>query len=239
MACRRDVNLLIRGKDQYIMPGNTMSSGQKEPLFYSIILSTSIIITPIPHLNHGNPLKAAPFDPSLNASLSNFPNIPPLSQASVPQIRRVTGPLYTAEKAFSDSATTHSELTNPGPDDTEIKLAIVHQSAPSSSKPHPAIYFIHGGGLEIGNRFICAGPVEWVKDLDVVFVSVEYRVSPEYIYPIPLEDCFEGLKYVAENAESLGIDADRIMAAGVSGGGSLAAGVTLLARDRGCPKIHP
>jgi acetyl esterase/lipase len=69
--------------------------------------------------------------------------------------------------------------------------------------------------------------------LDVVGVSVEYRLAPETPYPGPLEDCYQGLRWTHEHAAELGIDPDRIGVRGVSAGGGLAAALALLARDRG------
>jgi acetyl esterase/lipase len=69
--------------------------------------------------------------------------------------------------------------------------------------------------------------------LNLVGVSVEYRLAPETPYPGPLEDCYRGLKWTYEHAEALGIDRDRIGITGASAGGGLAAALALLARDRG------
>ena len=55
--------------------------------------------------------------------------------------------------------------------------------------------------------------------------------------PGPVEDCYAGLVWTAEHADELGIDPDRIIIAGASAGGGLAAGVALLARDRGGPAL--
>ncbi|KAH7354912.1 alpha/beta hydrolase fold protein [Rhexocercosporidium sp. MPI-PUGE-AT-0058] len=142
------------------------------------------------------------------------------------------------EWVFTNPAITHSKLTIAGSDSTEIKLTAVRPKSSNNSKPRPAIYFIHGGGLVLGNRFLSSGAIDWIKELDAGFISVEYRLVPGFTFPIPLEDCFTGLKYVADNAKILGVDANKIMVAGKSGGGNLAAGVPLLARDRGGPKIH-
>lgn len=64
----------------------------------------------------------------------------------------------------------------------------------------------------------------------------EYRLAPEYRHPTPVEDCYAALVWLSSHAEELGIDPTRIGVAGLSAGGGLAAGVALLARDRG---LHP
>ncbi len=76
-----------------------------------------------------------------------------------------------------------------------------------------------------------------IKELDAVLVSVEYRLAPEHPDPAPVEDCYAGLKWVSEHATELGINPDHIIISGGSAGGGIAAGVTLLARDRKGPSI--
>jgi acetyl esterase/lipase len=46
----------------------------------------------------------------------------------------------------------------------------------------------------MGNRFTLDNALEFVKELDVGLVSVEFRLPPEYPHSAPLEDCYAGLK---------------------------------------------
>jgi acetyl esterase/lipase len=100
--------------------------------------------------------------------------------------------------------------------------------------PLPCVYSIHGGGYVFGSY-----DMDDVKfdSLCVshrcVGVSVEYRLAPDAPYPGPLEDCYAGLKWVFEHADEIGVNPRHIGIAGVSAGGGLAAGLALLARDRG------
>jgi acetyl esterase/lipase len=79
--------------------------------------------------------------------------------------------------------------------------------------------------------------LDWAVDNGAVAVSVEYRLAPEHPDPAPLEDCYAGLQWTREHAAEIGGDADRIVVVGASAGGGLAAGVALLARDRGGPRL--
>ena len=100
------------------------------------------------------------------------------------------------------------------------------------------LYWIHGGGLIMGNREMEDARFDrWCQRFGLVGVAVEYRLAPETPYPGPLEDCYRGLAWVHENAGSLGVDPARIGIGGGSAGGGLAAALALLARDRGALPI--
>lgn len=96
------------------------------------------------------------------------------------------------------------------------------------------LYSIHGGGMVLGdvsmNDARCAAIA---LNLGVVVASVDYRLAPEHPYPAPLEDCYRGLVWFFDQAEAFGVDTARIAVGGGSAGGGLAAGLALLARDRG------
>jgi acetyl esterase/lipase len=68
-------------------------------------------------------------------------------------------------------------------------------------------------------------------------IPVDYRLAPEVTGTTLVDDCYHGLVWAAEHTADLGIDPARIILAGASAGGGLAAGVTLMARDRGTPAI--
>lgn len=102
----------------------------------------------------------------------------------------------------------------------------------------PCVYWIHGGGYVIGTCDMDDARLDdWCRTLGVVAVSVEYRLAPEYPYPVPLEDCHRGLVWTFQHALEFGIDAERVGIAGLSAGGGLAAALALLVRDRGEPSI--
>jgi acetyl esterase/lipase len=63
----------------------------------------------------------------------------------------------------------------------------------------------------------------------------DYRLAPEATGTALVGDCYQGLLWVAEHSQELGIDPTRTVTAGASTGGGLAAGVTLMSRDLGTP----
>ncbi|WP_246078641.1 alpha/beta hydrolase [Modestobacter excelsi] len=146
-------------------------------------------------------------------------------------------PSPTDEELARGGAFTVEDRSVPGPDGApEISLLICRPTA--ATAPVAAIYSIHGGGLISGdNRALMTEVFDLAQELQLAVVSVEYRLAPETPHPGPVEDCYAGLVWTAEHAEELGIDPARIVVAGSSAGGGLAAAVALLARDRGGPAL--
>jgi len=119
-----------------------------------------------------------------------------------------------------------------------LPLGVRVYTSNAGRSERPGFYWIHGGGLIQGDVSISDPWCAQVADeLDAVVASVEYRLAPEFPYPIPLEDCYAGLIWFFEQATALEIDTTKIAIGGSSAGGGLAAGLALLARDRG--KVQP
>jgi len=104
---------------------------------------------------------------------------------------------------------------------------------PAAEEPTPAIVYVHGGGMIAGTPDMMAGAhARLSSEVGALIVSVDYRLAPETPFPGGLEDVYTALLWVAASADELGVDRDRISLMGDSGGGGLAAGAALLARDR-------
>jgi acetyl esterase/lipase len=107
-----------------------------------------------------------------------------------------------------------------------------------SSTSRAAVLYLHGGGMILGSVPIFDGPVSrYVAHTGVAMLSIEYRLAPEHPHPIPVEDAYAGLVWLAAHASELGVDPDRIAVMGDSAGGGLAAAVAILSRDRGGPPL--
>jgi acetyl esterase len=106
------------------------------------------------------------------------------------------------------------------------------------AKTRSAVLYIHGGGFCFGSvEFEHQGAMGTAHGADAVVVSVEYRLAPEHPFPAGIEDCYAALEWLASAAPTLGVDAARIAVMGQSAGGGLSAGVALMARDRGGPRL--
>jgi acetyl esterase len=102
----------------------------------------------------------------------------------------------------------------------------------------PALIYFHGGGWVLGDLdthdAICR---ELANLAQCAVLSVAYRLAPEYKFPQPLDDAIAAARWIAANAQSLGIDPSRIAVGGDSAGATLAAVVAHVFRSSGGPRL--
>lgn len=175
-------------------------------------------------------------DPEIRPILES-PAIPPIDfDAGIDKVRQMMATMRAQVQATMPvvEGVSHRDEVVPGytADDPEVTVRVY---APDDhAGPSAGIYWIHGGGMVLGtydgDEPMCEN---WVAKFGVPIVSVEYRLAPEDPYPAPLHDCYAGLRWMHRNAAALGVDPARIVIAGASAGGGLAAGTALLARDLG------
>lgn len=126
--------------------------------------------------------------------------------------------------------------TIPGPGG-EIPLRIYTPIA-AGSEALPALVYFHGGGFVIGDLETHDGLCRMLADDAACrVIAVDYRLAPESKFPAAVEDAFAATRWVAEHAPALGIDANRIGVGGDSAGGTLAAVVCQMAKEKGGPKL--
>lgn len=181
-------------------------------------------------------LPRPPYDPELGAILAKLQFTPSATSADIERIREASSP--SVDTALDGRAIQHEECTISSPGNI-LKVTIsIFRPIRTHIQPTPGIFYIHGGGMIAGNRFLGIETIlDWVEEFGAICVSVEYRLPPEHPFPTPIEDCYAGLVWMSTNAATLGTDPARLLIAGSSAGGGLAAGTALLARDRGGPTL--
>ncbi|KAJ5383585.1 Alpha/beta hydrolase fold-3 [Penicillium concentricum] len=183
------------------------------------------------------PVLRPPYDPAILVALKAFENA---GFGSLDEIRaQAIGSAETVLEKFPNLG--HTEHTLPTINDSTGHMVTlsVFKSASSTNTSRPAVYIVHGGGQIAGNRFTTLPAVlEYFEPLDIVAVTVEYRLAPEHPAPAALDDAYAGLIWTADNAAKLGIDPTKIMVLGGSGGAPIAAGCALLAHRNQSPKLR-
>lgn len=183
-----------------------------------------------------------PFDPELAVVLEALGDewrtpVTPENLMAARERDASSRPRPTVEELRADGRYEVTELSVPGPPGGPEVTLVSARPAGLAGRPLPLLYYMHGGAMIMGNAWSVLPRIqsEWVLPLGMAVLSVEYRLAPETPYPGALEDCYAGLVWAAGHAAELGIDPDRIVIGGKSAGGGLAAGLALLARDRGGP----
>lgn len=174
-------------------------------------------------------------DPELRDALALMPQVP-LTAETLPRRRADALALL---------------LSVPVPDLPDIETGEVHVPSAFGAKPIrvltyrpvqsdaplPVILHIHGGGFVMGSpEMKDAENRLFASALKCAIYSVDYRLAPETPHPGPLEDIHSVFLWLHANAAQLGLDPARIGIKGESGGGGLAAGAALYARDQQGPK---
>ncbi|KAI0783543.1 alpha/beta-hydrolase [Abortiporus biennis] len=137
-------------------------------------------------------------------------------------------------------------ITLPNDDELQVKegkipveggeirvLTYVPSPRNSTEESFPLLVWFHGGGWTLGApemddlilRRVCV-------ELKTSVVSVDYRKAPEFPFPIPVNDCYEAMKWSIDNAFHLSASpAQGLLIGGCSAGGNIAAALALRARD--------
>lgn len=177
------------------------------------------------------------FDAELKAGLAVVGGMfPPTITPDLIEFMRTSYAAPPMEEAFAARRIDVTDVVLPGHDGADITAAVLRSRDAVGLRP--AVLYAHSGGLMFGDKFSGLDLVlDWVTDLGVALVTVDYRLAPEHPDPFPREDMYAALEWLARNVADLDVRPDRILVAGASAGGGLAAGVALAARDRGGPPL--
>jgi acetyl esterase len=160
---------------------------------------------------------------------ANFPKIETLP---APQAREVLAMLRPAGEPEAIHKVEDRQIPVKG---GEIGVRIY---TPQTDGALPGLVYFHGGGWVVGDLESHDGACRTLANrAGMVVVSVDYRLAPEYKYPTAAEDCYAATVWTTENAADLNIDPNFIAVGGDSAGGNLAAVVSMMARDKGGPKL--
>lgn len=102
----------------------------------------------------------------------------------------------------------------------------------------PCIVWVHGGGYMLGAPEMDQARIDgWAADHRCIVVSPDYRLAPDHPYPAGVHDCHDVLRWCVDGSDDVAIDSSRVVLAGMSAGGGLAAATALLDRDTGGRRV--
>jgi acetyl esterase len=173
-------------------------------------------------------------DPNIDRRVKSFLKVlnsgdgPPMEKTKPAEARKVLeGAQNSVKTDTSGVDITEKTITQNG---VSVKLFIIRPSGQSGILP--VFMFFHGGGWVLGDF---PTHKRLVRDLVVysglACVFVEYTRSPEAKYPVALNECYAGAKWVAEHGAEINVDGKRMAVAGNSVGGNLTAAVALMAKE--------
>lgn len=163
----------------------------------------------------------------------------PAAQAATEQVRLMLEMTDNEILAPSVGLTISEHTFTSQPDGNTIKVRFVR---PEGDETVPCVYYIHGGGMASMSCYY-GNYRAWAKIIaanGVAVAMVDFRnaltpsSAPEVApFPAGLNDCVSGVRWLHANAESLGIESDRITIAGESGGGNLTLATALQLKQDG------
>lgn len=112
----------------------------------------------------------------------------------------------------------HDDIRFADPGGVELLLNL---HMPKGVKNPPLVMFIHGGSWMNGDRSRCR--LDWVAQHGYAVASIEYRLSSEALFPAQIHDCKGALRWLRAHQAEYGYNAAKVVVAGTSAGGHLAA----------------
>lgn len=103
----------------------------------------------------------------------------------------------------------------------------LHVFTPNDNAENGAIYYIHGGGWLIGEFPMYS---TYLKNMALetgkTIIAPNYRLAPDHPFPIPFDDCLEGIEHTFKNAKNLKINSENIVLSGDDIGATMALSIS-------------
>ncbi|WP_217140770.1 alpha/beta hydrolase [Streptomyces sp. AC627_RSS907] len=178
------------------------------------------------------PVTPPPVDPELAAAIDIDALRITLTHEVIERLRAAAAPAPTLAELRRDGAFTVEEHLAPAAGGGTAGVPLLVCRPTGARGRLPVLYYLHGGGMVMGHaRQHLDYVLEWAEELGAAVVSAEYRLAPEHPYPAALDDALAGITWIATRGREAGIDPERVLVTGFSGGGAVAAGLTLRLRD--------
>lgn len=168
-----------------------------------------------------------PLDPQAAAVLAQLGAAggPPLEALTPAEARAAMTQLQAALWPPVPSVQIEDLAPRPG---LPVGIRIYRPHGVGEDEQLPGLIYFHGGGWVLGTLdgydALCGTLAQKGR---LAVVSVDYRLAPEHQFPAAFDDASGAAAWIAANASSLGLDADRLALGGDSAGGALAASTAI------------
>lgn len=125
-------------------------------------------------------------------------------------------------------AASYPDLEYARPDGVSLQLDL---ETPDVDGPFPAVIFVHGGDFVAGNRKgTNKGLIAALKAEGIAWASIEYRMAPQYHFPVLKDDVETAVRFLKAHAKQYHLRPDRLAVMGESAGTLLVSQVGALAK---------
>jgi acetyl esterase/lipase len=145
---------------------------------------------------------------------------------------------FSLKSAYNQEKKNHPEITmadSAMPSNVKVLRNVLYTKTPERNlyldiywpagkpgKTLPAVLMVHGGGWRSGDRSHNNTLARQLAARGFVTVTADYRLSTDALYPAAVNDLKTAVSWLRANAESQGIDTNKIAILGFSAGGQLA-----------------
>jgi len=132
------------------------------------------------------------------------------------------GPQTSVSEELANGLEKYEGLVYASYGDRKMQLDLYRPKS-SADSSLPAIVCIHGGGWWQGTRQNHGNLAKALAARGFVTATISYRLSGEAPFPAAIHDCKAAVRFLRANAETYGINTEKIGAIGLSAGGHLTA----------------